>query len=97
MLFRSGYKFVIYNLPPGEGVKLETYRDLTEGADGGDWQLLNETVDNGGWFTETDCAEHSPEGGESDMVVLDGGTTFIRNTDVTEARYRWLTVREIAP
>ena len=92
-----GYKFVIYNLPPGEGVKLETYRDLTEGADGGDWQLLNETVDNGGWFTETDCAEHSPEGGESDMVVLDGGTTFIRNTDVTEARYRWLTVREIAP
>jgi hypothetical protein len=31
------------------------------------------------------------------MVVLTGGTTFIRNTDVTEARYRWATIREITP
>ena len=92
-----GWKFVIYNLPGGGGVKLESYRDMTEGADGGDWELLNETVDNGGWFVDTDCAEHSPAGGESDMVVLDGGTTFIRNTDVTEARYKWVSVREIAP
>jgi len=92
-----GWKFVIYNLPEGEGVKLESYRDMTEGADGGTWELLNETIDNGGWFVETDCEEHSPENGESDLVVLDGGTTFIRNTDVTEARYKWVTVREIAP
>lgn len=92
-----GWKFVIYNLPEGEGVKLESYRDMTEGADGGDWELLNETIDNGGWFVDTDCEEHSPEGGESDMIQLEGGTTFIRNTDVTEARYKWVTVREIAP
>lgn len=92
-----GWKFVIYNLPDGEGVKLESYRDMTEGADGGDWELLNETIDNGGWFVDTDCEEHSPEGGESDMIQLEGGTTFIRNTDVTEARYKWVTVREIAP
>lgn len=92
-----GWKFVIYNLPDGESIKLESYRDMSGGEGGGDWQLLNETIDDGGWFTETDCEEHSPENGESDLVVLDGGTTFIRNTDVSEARYKWVSVREIAP
>jgi hypothetical protein len=90
-----GFKFVIYN-PSANSVKLEAYRDMTSGADGGSWEKVNETTDAGGWFVETSCAEHSPEGGESERVVLEGGTTFIRNTDVSEARYRWLTIREIA-
>jgi hypothetical protein len=89
-----GFKFVIYNLSGGD-VKLEAYRDMTNGVDGGDWELVNETTDDGGWFVETTCSEHSPSGGESDMVVVDGGTTFIRNTDVDEALYRWVSVREI--
>jgi hypothetical protein len=90
-----GWKFVIYNLASGDAVKLESYRDLSGGADGGDWQLMNETVDDGGWFVESDCDEHAPSGGESDLVVLDGGVSFIRNTGVGEARYRWFSVREI--
>jgi hypothetical protein len=92
-----GWKYVIYNLPAGGAVKLEAYRDLEGGAGGGNWQLINETTDDGGWFTDTDCVEHTPENGQSDLVVLDGGVTFIRNTNVSEARYRWLTIREIAP
>jgi hypothetical protein len=90
-----GFKYVIYNV--GQTVKLEAYRDMTNGASGGDWQLVNETVDGGGWSVETTCQEQSPSNGESDLVVLEGGTTFIRNTDVTEARYRWISIREIAP
>lgn len=90
-----GFKFVIYNLEGGS-VKLEAYRDMTNGEDGGTWEKVNETVDDGGWSVETTCAEHSPSGGESDLIVTEGGTTFIRNTEVTEARYRWVTVREIA-
>ena len=31
------------------------------------------------------------------LVDVEGGTTFIRNTDVTEAVYKWVSVREIAP
>jgi hypothetical protein len=89
-----GWKFVIYNLDD-QTVKLEAYLDLTEGAGGGDWQLVNETTDEGGWFVETDCAEHAPEGGESDLVVTGGGSILVRNTDVTEARYRAMSVREI--
>jgi len=30
------------------------------------------------------------------LVDVEGGTTFIRNTDVTEVRYQWVSVREIA-
>ena len=90
-----GWKFVIYNLASGDAVKLEAYRDLSGGANGGDWQLMNETVDDGGWFVESDCDAHAPSGGESDLVVLDGGVSFIRNTGVSEARYRWFSVREI--
>jgi len=93
-----GFKFVIYNGTEAGTVKLEAYRDLTNGENGGDWQLVNETVDEGGWFVESACPEHAPNGdGESDLVVVGGGTTFIRNTEVTEARYRWVSVREIAP
>lgn len=91
-----GFKFVIYN-QGSNSVKLEAYRDMTNGADGGSWSKVNETVDDGGWSVETSCEAHSPENGESDLIVLDGGTTFIRNTDVGEARYRWLTIREISP
>ena len=90
-----GWKFVIYNLPSGDTVRLEAYRDLTEGEDGGDWVLMNQAVDDGSWSVETDCSEYDPSGGESEQVILDGGTTFIRNTDVTEARYKWFSVREI--
>ena len=45
----------------------------------------------------TTCEEHSPVDGESDLVWEEGGVTFIRNTGITEARYKWFTVREIAP
>lgn len=90
-----GFKYVIYNV--GNTVKLEAYRDMTNGVNGGDWQRVNETVDDGGWSVGTTCSEHSPMNGESDLIQLEGGTAFIRNTDVTEALYRWITIREIAP
>lgn len=89
-----GFKFVIYNLPDGT-VKLESYRDLTGGANGGDWQLINSQIDSGNWAAPSNCAEQNPVNGQSTMIVTQGGVTFIRNTGVTDARYRWLTIREI--
>ena len=90
-----GWKYVIFN--DGQGVHLESYRDLTEGVDGGDWIRVNQADDHGGWFTDTTCSAHTPTNGESDQLILDGGVSFIRNTGVTDARYRWITVREIQP
>ncbi len=89
-----GWKFVIYNLT-SSSVALESYRDLTLGQDGGDWQLMNELVDDGGWSVETDCAEHEPVDGESDLIVTAGGAVLVRNTNAVEARYRWMSIREI--
>jgi hypothetical protein len=88
-----GWKYVCYNV--GMRVKLEVYRDLTEAQDGGNWEKINETVDEGGWFTGTDCPEHNPVDGRSDMRVLNGGTVLIRNTNIQDARYRWVSIREI--
>lgn len=85
-----GVKVVVKNQADGS-VKLEHYRDLTEGAGGGTWEKINETVDRGGWVAANRC------GFAQDRVVTDGGgVVFIRNTGVSRADYKWMSVREIA-
>ena len=44
-----GYKFVVYDQPDGT-VKLETWRDTTDGLNGGTWTKVNELTDNGANF-----------------------------------------------
>jgi hypothetical protein len=88
-----GWKYVSYNV--GDAVKLETYRDLTEGKDGGQWVKINEITDSGGWLAATDCPSQRSVAGASAMRVLEGATVLIRNTGVTAARYRWVSLREI--
>jgi hypothetical protein len=88
-----GFKFVGYN--HGGKVKLEVYRDLTEGQNGGKWEKVNEATDQGGWFAPTDCPQHHPVPGRSDALIVDGGTVLIRNTNVESAKYRWVSVRQI--
>src|SRR5436190_2155038 len=43
-----GWKLICYNID--KGVKLEVYRDLSEAREGGNWEKVNETTDDGGWF-----------------------------------------------
>lgn len=42
-----GVKYVLRNMDSGSSVKLELYRDLSGGADGGRWEKIYEFVDNG--------------------------------------------------
>lgn len=92
-----GWKYVVSTAPDQAAVELESYRDLTGGKNGGTWELVDTTLDTRGWFAPTDCAEHAPLNRHSDLTCLRAGVVLIRNTGVSEARYRWLTVREIAP
>ncbi|HVX02337.1 MAG TPA: hypothetical protein VHA09_04220 [Nitrososphaera sp.] len=42
-----GVKFVLRNMDNDTKVKLELYRDMTEGANGGRWEKMGEFIDNG--------------------------------------------------
>jgi hypothetical protein len=43
-----GFKCILYNLPDGN-VKLEYYKDVTDGLNGGAWIKVTEKIDNGTW------------------------------------------------
>ncbi len=51
-----GFKYAVYDLPNGN-VKVESYMDMTNGAAGGTWVLVNQFEDNGAnWGGTTACA-----------------------------------------
>ena len=83
-----GIKTITYTL--NKTVVLETYRDMSGGAAGGSWQLLGRTVDSGGWIAAHNCSY------PADYVVTQGGgVVFVRNTKVSDAVYKWMSVREL--
>lgn len=44
-----GFKYVCRNRDNNTKVRLETYLDMTDGINGGDWQRINNIDDAGGW------------------------------------------------
>lgn len=78
-----GAKLVVRTSADGKSVKLEAYKDDTQGANGGDWKKMTEKVDNGSWNT------YAP--------FFDGTSCMFRTDGVTDFRYKWFSVRTIAP
>ncbi len=90
-----GHKFVIRNVDGGSHVKLEMWRDLTDGLNGGDWKLMVEYTDKGDWRApETvGCATS-----DLNKIILEANPSiFIRNTDISSAEYKYFSAREIEP
>ena len=93
-----GMKYVVYNTKVAgkKSVKLELYRDLSGGQNGGSWEKIGETIDSGGWAPPQ-------SGGNCASVATDyvpnqgGGVIVLRNTGSINDKYRWMTVREITP
>ncbi len=86
-----GMKYIVYNDEAG-GVRLQVFRDLSEGMNGGDWEPIIDYSDSGGWAPPSNC-DYPP-----DHIILEGGgVVFVRNTGTTGpgALYRQLSVREI--
>ena len=67
-----GMKFVVCNIDEDQHVKLELYRDLSEGVNGGDWEKIGETIDKGVWIAADDC-EYLP-----DFILVVGGVVLLK-------------------
>ena len=90
-----GYKYIVRDIDGGTHVKLELWRDMTDGANGGAWEKLNEHVDTGGWGTG-----HSPCATGVDPAQIMTGpnlSVFIRDDSVSDVRYKRWSIREIGP
>ena len=90
-----GHKFVIRNVDGGAHVRLEMWRDLTNGTNGGDWKLVLSYTDDGNWPAQAtlDCYDT-----KLSRIILDPNpSVFIRNTDISSAQYKYFSIREIAP
>jgi len=77
-----GMKYVVYNVNHDANVKLEVYRDFTGGANGGTWEKVGETLDNGGWAPPQDppACTYAP-----DFIPTVGGVVIIlRDTGTSE-------------
>lgn len=92
-----GVKFVVRNSPDGKSVKLELYRDLTNGKNGGTWEKVAEYIDNGDWAqTDSDADVIATCGYSANKILLKPGTSvFIRNDSIKKAQYKLFSIREI--
>jgi hypothetical protein len=86
-----GFKLVVRDLPSG-GVKLELYRDMTDGRNGGRWEQVHSYVDRGGWGLsgyETICGQ------PADRVIRGAHPVVLIRNDQSTLRYKRMSVREI--
>ena len=103
-----GYKYVVYDQADGT-VKLEMYRDMTDGANGGAWVKVNEFTDNG---TNMGVGAVACKAGIDPKLKLTAGTSragsesgkpnitvYWRSTNVgtNGLVYKKMSVREISP
>lgn len=89
-----GYKYIVRDVDAGTHVKMELWRDMTGGANGGAWERLYEYTDAGGWGAgQTPCAT-----GVDPAQILPGRnlSVFLRNDSVSDVRYKKWSIREIA-
>lgn len=75
-------------------MRLELYRDLTDGENGGEWEKVLDFVDAGGWGTE----DGAPLCGKpADRVITGAHPIVLMRNDKAEVQYKKASVREIHP
>jgi len=82
-----GVKFVVRTKSNGD-VLLQTFMDLTDGADGGDWQLKHELLDSA---ADSEDVHGCPHG----SVFGEGGVAFFRADSMNPIRWKRASLREV--
>ncbi len=92
-----GMKFIVRTSADGKAVTLQIYRDLTEGKDGGSWIKIAEYVDRGDWSQINKNIDVMTKCGypANKVLTMPGSSVFIRNDMVSNAQYKWFSIREI--
>jgi hypothetical protein len=91
-----GMKMIVYAVNGGRNMKLELWRDLTDGANGGTWTKVNEYTDAGGWAV--DPATAASCGIPADYIITAPQPfVVIRNDEIAEQWYKKVSIREIRP
>ena len=90
-----GHKFVLRTVDSGTHVRMEMWRDLTNGLNGGDWKLILNYTDTGDMTDPT--TPGCPTNDLSHIILEAGPSIFIRNTDISAAQYKEFSAREIDP
>lgn len=93
-----GFKFVVQTMYDGGGdpfgVRLQAYWDLTDGLNGGNWTLVHETEDVGGWNSinpvPSECGY-----AEDEIVYRPGAVVALRTDSVVSLLWKKWGVREI--
>lgn len=89
-----GMKVITRNV--ANGVKLEIWRDLTDGANGGTWEKIHEHTDSGGWSIDPSIAA-SCNIAPDHIITTPEPYIVLRNDNIEDQRYKKVSVREIAP
>ena len=96
-----GAKFIVYTNEEGH-VKLEHWLDeVSEGesdkiGNKDNWKLINEYLDDGNWEVQIESKYEDTM--DPKMIISEGyGVCLIRNTDINEAQYKYVSLREIIP
>ena len=92
-----GIKFIVFSKQ--NGVKLELYKDLKNGLNGGQWEKIAEFFDKGeGIEFESDLNLKKLCGYDEKKILFEPGTSvFLRNDEIMKAEYKNFSIREILP
>jgi hypothetical protein len=90
-----GIKVITYNLPDGR-VKLELWRDRSDGLNGGSWEKVHEYADAGGWSISSTVAASCAIPADY-RITTPQPVVIIRNSNIAEQWYKKATLREIQP
>jgi hypothetical protein len=91
-----GMKVILYAVNGGRNVKLELWRDLTDGVDGGTWTKVHEHTDAGGWAVDATTAASCKI--PPDLIITAPQPFIILRSDqAAEQWYKNVSIREIEP